>query len=173
MRTKKPISVSVPACLPVTVLDGYVVTASNAVIENRAQSGAVQVVAVDVQPGEYELRLKYLVDSLDRNEKGLRGVVWLENRDGGRSSVYSTTLRRNRTENFTRRFTVDTTHRRLHLDFLDFREKPLRPSVMVTGLEIDYIPTTSVAVDSLYRQQLDLRIFADEFLRAAIQADSL
>lgn len=89
------------------------------------------------------------------------------------SSVYSTTLRRNRTENFTRRFTVDTTHRRLHLDFLDFREKPLRPSVTVTGLEIDYIPTTSVAVDSLYRQQLDLRIFADEFLRAAIQADSL
>ena len=130
-------------------------------------------IAVDVQPGEYELRLKYLVDSLDRNEKGLRGVVWLENRDGGRSSVYSTTLRRNRTENFTRRFTVDTTHRRLHLDFLDFREKPLRPSVTVTGLEIDYIPTTSVAVDSLYRQQLDLRIFANEFLRAAIQADSL
>ena len=130
-------------------------------------------IAVDVQPGEYELRLKYLVDSLDRNEKGLRGVVWLENRDGGRSSVYSTTLRRNRTENFPRRFTVDTTHRRLHLDFLDFREKPLRPSVTVTGLEIDYIPTTSVAVDSLYRQQLDLRIFADEFLRAAIQADSL
>ena len=83
-------------------------------------------IAVDVQPGEYELRLKYLVDSLDRNEKGLRGVVWLENRDGGRSSVYSTTLRRNRTENFT-----------------------------------------------LYQQQLDLRIFADEFLRAAIPADSL
>ena len=173
VNSVSPISVSVPACLPVTVLDGYVVTASNAVIENRAQNGAVQVVAVDVQPGEYELRLKYLVDSLDRNEKGLRGVVWLENRDGGRSSVYSTTLRRNRTENFTRRFTVDTTHRRLHLDFLDFREKPLRPSVTVTGLEIDYIPTTSVAVDSLYRQQLDLRIFADEFLRAAIQADSL
>ena len=130
-------------------------------------------IAVDVQPGEYELRLKYLVDSLDRNEKGLRGVVWLENRDGGRSSIVSTPRPRTGTEISPRRFTVDTTHRRLHLDFLDFREKPLRPSVTVTGLEIDYIPTTSVAVDSLYRQQLDLRIFADEFLRAAIQADSL
>lgn len=51
--------------------------------------------------------------------------------------------------------------------------KALRPSVTVTGLEIDYIPSTSVAVDSLYQQQLDLRIFADEFLRAAIPADSL
>ena len=49
------ISVSVPACLPVTVLDGYVVTASNAVIENRAQNGAVQVVAVDVQPGAFAI----------------------------------------------------------------------------------------------------------------------
>ena len=59
------------------------------------------------------------------------------------------------------------------MDFLDFCEKPLRPSVTVTGLEIDYIPLTSVAVDSLYQQQLDLRIFADEFFRAAIPADSL
>ncbi|MFQ7502817.1 MAG: hypothetical protein ACLRMJ_06240, partial [Alistipes finegoldii] len=43
-------------------------------------------IAVDVQPGEYELRLKYLVDSLDRNEKGLRGVVWLERRDSTRTT---------------------------------------------------------------------------------------
>lgn len=54
VNSVSPISVSVPACLPVTVLDGYVVTASNAVIENRAQSGAVQV-AVDVQPGAFAI----------------------------------------------------------------------------------------------------------------------
>ena len=52
VNSVSPISVSVPACLPVTVLDGYVVTASNAVIENRAQSGAVRVVAVAI--GDYE-----------------------------------------------------------------------------------------------------------------------
>lgn len=44
-----------PRLPPVTVLDGYVVTASNAVIENRAQNGAVQVVAVDVQPGAFAI----------------------------------------------------------------------------------------------------------------------
>lgn len=55
VNSVSPISVSVPACLPVTVLDGYVVTASNAVIENHAQSGAVQVVAVDVQPGAFAI----------------------------------------------------------------------------------------------------------------------
>ena len=46
VNSVSPISVSVPA---------YVVTASNAVIENRAQSGAVQVVAVDVQPGAFAI----------------------------------------------------------------------------------------------------------------------
>ena len=49
--------------------------------------------SVDVRPGEYNLSLKYLVDSLDRNEKGLRGMVWLERRDSTRANVYTTTLR--------------------------------------------------------------------------------
>ena len=130
-------------------------------------------IAIDVQPGEYDLRLKYLVDSLDRNDRGLRGVVWLERKDSTRASVYATTLRRNRIESFTRRFTVDSTHRRLRLDFIDFREKPQRPSVTLTDLTVDYTPQTSAAVDSLYLQQLDIRIFADEFFRAALPADSL
>jgi hypothetical protein len=129
--------------------------------------------SVDVRPGEYNLSLKYLVDSLDHNEKGLRGVVWLERRDSTRTNVYTTTLRRDRQENFTRRFTVDTTHRRLWVDFIEFRGKPQRPSLTVSDLKIDYTPETSAAVDSLYMQQLDIRIFADEFFRAAIPADSL
>ena len=130
-------------------------------------------ISVDVRPGEYNLSLKYLVDSLDRNEKGLRGVVWLERRDSTRTNVYTTTLRRDRQENFTRRFTVDTTHRRLWVDFIEFRGKPQRPSLTVSDLKIDYTPETSAAVDSLYMQQLDIRIFADEFFRAAIPTDSL
>ena len=130
-------------------------------------------ITLDVEPGEYSLSLKYLVDSLDRNEKGLRGVVWLERRDSTRTNVYTTTLRRDRQENFTRRFTVDTTHRRLWVDFIEFRGKPQRPSLTVSDLKIDYTPETSAAVDSLYMQQLDIRIFADEFFRAAIPTDSL
>jgi len=51
--------------------------------------------------------------------------VWLERRDSTRTNVYTTTLRRDRQENFTRRFTVDTTHRRLWVDFIRVpREAP-------------------------------------------------
>ena len=53
------------------------------------------------------------------------------------------------------------------------KDAVLRPSLTVSDLKIDYTPETSAAVDSLYMQQLDIRIFADEFFRAAIPADSL
>ena len=115
-----------------------------------------------------------LADSLDRNQRGLKGSVWLERRDSSRTNVYTTTLRRNREESFSRRFTTDTTHRRLRIDFLTFNARPERPSVTVTDLKVEYIPPTRTAVEKLYEQQLDIRIFADDFLRAAaIPKDSL
>ena len=130
--------------------------------------------SVDVEPGDYQLSLKYLVDSLDRNDKGLKGSVWLERRDSTRTGVYTTTLRRNREETFSRRLTADSSHRRLRIDFLTFNARPERPSVTVTDLKVEYIPPTRTAVEKLYEQQLDIRIFADDFLRAAaIPKDSL
>ena len=92
--------------------------------------------SLDVEPGDYQLSLRYLVDSLDRNDKGLKGSVWLERRDSTRTGVYTTTLRRNREETFSRRFTVDSSHRRLRIDFLNFTGKPQRPSVTVTDLKV-------------------------------------
>ena len=129
--------------------------------------------SLDVEPGEYLLSLKYHVDSLDRNERGLKGAVWLERRDSTRTGLYTTTLRRNREESFSRRFTADTSHRRLRIDMLEFSGKPQRPSVTVTDLKVEFTPPTRTAVERLYEQQLDIRIFADEFFRAAIPADSL
>lgn len=127
----------------------------------------------DVVPGEYRVSLKYRVDSLDRNERGLRGKLWLERGDGTRANVYTVTLYRHREERFERTFKADTTHRRLRLDLLDFEGRPMRPSVTVSDLSVTYIPPVPVAVDSLYLQQLDIRIFADEFFRLAHPSDSL
>lgn len=130
-------------------------------------------IALDVEPGEYNLRLKYLVDSLDRNERGLKGSVWLETHDSVRVNHYSTTLRRNREEGFSRRLVADSTHRRLRIDLLVFGDKPRQPSVTVRDFTVDHTPPTRVAVDSLFARQLNLRIFADEFFRPALEKDSL
>ena len=50
-----PISCTVPACLPVSLVDGYVVCANNATITNTAKSGSIKVTMVDVQPGVFEI----------------------------------------------------------------------------------------------------------------------
>lgn len=135
-------------------------------VRSLRDTAKLRIAVYDLQPGEYHVNLKYEIDSLDRNP-GLKGAAWTEQRDSSKSNYYSFFLRRDRTENFNRRFTVDSTIRGLHLDFAVFRDKPGRPSVTLRDLKIDYVPPTATAVDSLYLQQLPVRIFADEFIRAA------
>lgn len=126
-----------------------------------------------VEPGRYDLTLSYRVDSLDANTEGLRYALWLETRDGRRTDLATAALRRNRTERLTRTFTADSTHERLRIRLLDFVGTPRRPSVTVTDLRVDFTPPTREAVERLYEQQLDIRIFADEFFGAARSEDRL
>ena len=55
VNTEQRLSVTVPAALPISVVDGYVVTATTAAIRNTADSGSIQVTAVEVQPGAYDI----------------------------------------------------------------------------------------------------------------------
>ena len=123
-------------------------------------------------PGEYNLTVNYLVDSLDRNP-GLRGSAWLIRTDGSRTSSYTFTMRRNKEERFTRRYTADSTTRELHLNLFLPREGAKRPSVTLRDLEIRYTPPPRQAAESLSRRQLDLRTSAEELFRAAPPKASL
>ena len=51
INTQHRISVTVPASLPVSVVDGYVVTADNAAIRNTADDGTIRVSGVSVNDG--------------------------------------------------------------------------------------------------------------------------
>ncbi|MEG1863873.1 MAG: DUF4296 domain-containing protein [Alistipes sp.] len=147
---------------------------ADSVIRVRALRDTARLrISLDVVPGEYTVSLNYLVDSLDRNEQRLTGTMWLEDRQGTRSEIHTTTLYRNREDNFLHRVTADTTHRRLHFNFVNFNAKPQKTSVTVTNFKITHTPPSALAVDSLYARQLNIRIFADEFFRAANSTDSL
>ena len=50
-----PISCTVPAWLPVSLVDGYVVCANNAAITNTGKTGSIRVTKVDVQAGTFEI----------------------------------------------------------------------------------------------------------------------
>ena len=55
VNTVSPISCTVPAALPVSLVDGYVVCANNAAITNTGKNGAIKVTKVDVQAGALEI----------------------------------------------------------------------------------------------------------------------
>ena len=55
VNTVSPISCTVPAALPVSLMDGYVVCANNAKITNTGKSGSIKVTKVDVQAGTFEI----------------------------------------------------------------------------------------------------------------------
>ena len=55
VNTVSPISCTVPACLPVSLVDGYVVCANNAAISNTAKTGSIRVTKVEVTPGTFEI----------------------------------------------------------------------------------------------------------------------
>ena len=55
VNTISPISCTVPAALPVSLVDGYVVCANNAAITNTGKTGAIRVTKVDVQAGTFEI----------------------------------------------------------------------------------------------------------------------
>ena len=55
VNTVAPISCTVPAALPVSLVDGYVVCANNAAITNTGKTSAIRVTKVDVQAGTFEI----------------------------------------------------------------------------------------------------------------------
>ena len=129
--------------------------------------------AFDVVPGAYDVQLTYLVDSLDRNTADApRSRMWLESADGTQSQNYNIILRSRSEGYISHRFKADSGHRRLCIEFYSFTGRPQTPSVTVRNFKVEHTPEKAEAVDLLYERQLDLRIFADEFFRAA-QKDSL
>ena len=55
VNTEQKISVTVPAALPVSVVNGDVITATNAAIRNTAERGTIRVTAVEVRPGAFAI----------------------------------------------------------------------------------------------------------------------
>lgn len=125
----------------------------------------------NVRPGEYRVSFDYLVDSLDENYSP-RMQMWFVGTDSSRLNEYSTTLRKLSRENLSRPLQADTSARAMVISLYGSRERLKRPQITVYDLKVTYTPETEDAVDSLYIEQLGLKIFADEFF-AVLTPDSL
>ena len=113
-------------------------------------------------------------DSLIRVTRNLapRMRVWLVEADSSRKGESSSILRKSSRERVSRILQADSSARSLVLSLYGTREKFRRPDVTIYDLKVSYTPETAEAVDSLYIDQLGLKIFADEFF-SVFSPDSL
>lgn len=115
------------------------------------------------EPGDYTISLDYRIDSLDQN-RVMRAAAWFEGDEPGRTQYRATVLTRHRREHFEQTLTADTAARRLIVDFWRIDGRRERPDIRLSDIRITRTLPADRARDSLYRLQLSLRIFADDFL---------
>lgn len=137
-----------------------------------ADSTLLHIELDSLKPGRYRISADYRVDSADRNV-GLRGGVWTLRENGARRNTYTFLLRREIDASFTRTVSVDSAQRKLVVSFAEFPGKRQPLSVTVRNLKIEYTLPDEEAIDSFFHRQVDVRIFADEFLNHVRAKDSL
>lgn len=121
----------------------------------------LEFVFSDIHPGEYKVEYSYKIDSTAKNDI-VRSKIWFERADSSQLRLHTSTLRRNYDGKYSRAFKADTSTHRLVVDILNFDKKPHNPYITIKDFKIKYIPTVSLALDSLYKN-VNVRIFADEF----------
>ena len=137
-------------------------------ISRLKDTSRLMLVIDDIRAGDYNISFDYRIDSLDNNT-GHRTSFDFERSDSTRFGHVQQSLRRtSATETFTRRLTADTSARRLIINLMEFREPVRKGTVRHTGatfwnIKVVHTPLTSDAVESLFAEQLPLRVFAEEF----------
>lgn len=127
----------------------------------------------DIVPGDYTIRFEYLIDSLDENRNS-RAEIHTLLADSTESLHQTTMLSRRREGKYTRKVSLDSIHKVLCLDmyYHPKNEESKLPDITIRNLEVERVLPVETSVDSLYRMQLNLRIF-NYALMMGFTADTL
>lgn len=128
----------------------------------------LKITLSDIRTGEYKIEYDYIIDSLD-DTSGRRSIFTFEREDStsfGRQvqNIYNN----KRVEHVSRTMTADTSARMLKINLYNF-SKPVGVKhinhfgIKITDLSVVFTPDAATAVDSLYEQQLPVRIFFKDF----------
>lgn len=139
-------------------------------IRKAADSTLLRVEIAPLSVGEYDITYDYEYGE-DIAKYPRRSSMWFERENGSRRSAYSYRLRKE--DKVHRVMNADGECARLVIDLgsYDGKAHNKKQNLNVRNLRIRFTPTPEAAVDSLFSRYVDIKIFADEFLRTA--TDSL
>ncbi len=124
-------------------------------------------------PGDYILSFTYHVDTLDNNRSSYRSLSWTEKGDSDdRKQTQSTNLRKHTEATFERKLIFRDSVDRLMILLAESFEAKRTPHVTFSDIKLEYTPEADVAVEKMFKNKLDVRIFYDDFFSEQ-KADSL
>lgn len=153
-------------------------------VKKLADTSKLKLVIDPLQPGMYSVRYKYNCTKEQIKEKkgkkkdlSLRGVINIETSTGTHANNYAYNLRDE--ENIRRTISTDTAAKRLVITFAkpaDPTQKMRKPNITISDFIIEYTPEEKLAIDSLFKRYIDIKIFDDVFFSAkdslALSADT-
>ena len=153
-------------------------------VKKLADTSKLKLVIDPLQPGMYSVRYKYNCTKEQIKEKkgkkkdlSLRGVINIETSTGTHANNYAYNLRDE--ENIRRTISTDTAAKRLVITFAkpaDPTQKMRKPNITISDFIIEYTPEEKLAIDSLFKRYIDIKIFDDVFYSAkdslALSADT-
>lgn len=113
----------------------------------------------DLTTAEYTITFDYYIDTLDENRSSRVEVYALQG-DTLETMRHTMMLSRYREGSYTRKLSIDTTHTEIFIDmyYHNEQEESKMPDIKITNFRITRVIPTEVAVDSLYRRQLNIRL---------------
>lgn len=144
-------------------------------VKKRADTTKLHLTIEPLQPGTYSVRYRYTYNKKEEpkrkkskkrpeDELTLRGALYIETFSGSHRNNYSYNLRKE--ESIRRTLIADTSAHKLVLTFAkpsDARHKIRNIDLKVEDIEILYTPSEEMAIDSLFMNYVDIKIFDDVF----------
>lgn len=114
----------------------------------------------DLTTGEYAISFNYFIDTLDENRNS-RVEVYALAGDTLETLRHTMMLSRYREGNYSRKLHIDSTHTEIYINmyYHPQNEESMLPDIKITNFKVVRTLPTEVSVDSLYRKQLNLRLF--------------
>lgn len=124
-------------------------------------------------PAEYTVSFNYIIDTLDENRNS-RVEAYLLTSDSSQTLRHTMMLSRYRESSYSRKFNVDTMHRKLYIDmyYHPHNEESKLPDITIRDFKIVRVLSTEQSVDSLYHTQLNLRII-NHSMMSSFTADTV
>lgn len=128
-------------------------------------SSKLRITIEDIIPGEYNISFDYHIDTLDENRNSRIEVMFIDS-EGEQKARHTMMMSRYRDGKYTHKMTADTAIRKLYVNIFyhPTNEEAKTPDITVRDFKVVRHLPTEVCVDSLYLEQLDIRIINHDLM---------